>query len=935
MNAIKKILITGILIFLCRNAHALNVLGEIPNGTIWSIVDSPINVVGDLNIVELTIEPGVEIRVTGDYEIKVSGVISSLGNEESPVLFKPSDDNTTGWRGLYFEDTIPGSVFRWTQIKGANSSGVHIVRSNPSFDHVTFQGNRATYGGAIRAEISGDNLRITNSLFVDNFASTAGGAIYTVGPTGPDGAVLEVTESVFRQNNVGTTNDTMSNTSGGAIHIEGNSVITGSTFTENEARAYTIYALGGRYTRGGAVYIAQGRSEIKATTFMGNACRMGAHSQTPDASRAYGGAVYLASGELLLSNDLLVNNKLVASRNPDYRGGGVFIADGDCNIINSTLMLNDIHAVYRNGGLVEILNSILFFNNNSGEQVSGSVLATYSAIQNGFSGEGNISFNPIFNGLFAILPTSPAIDAGNPGTEFDDLFPPGQGSARNDLGYTGGPATQHWNNPVCYLDADRDGYGDPNNFVYMPRCTFDYVTDNSDCDDRDPTIFPGAGDSCPDPTTINGAHGFISNGTIWSIVDSPINVVGDLNIVGLTIEPGVEIRVTGDYEIKVSGVISSLGNEESPVVFKPSDDNTTGWRGLYFEDTIPGSAFRWTQIKGANSSGVHIVRSNPSFDHVTFQGNRATYGGAIRAEISGDNLRITNSLFVDNFASTAGGAIYTVGPTGPDDAVLEVTESVFRQNNVGTTNDTMSNTSGGAIHIEGNSVITGSTFTENEARAYTIYALGGRYTRGGAVYIAQGRSEIKATTFMGNACRMGAHSQTPDASRAYGGAVYLASGELLLSNDLLVNNKLVASRNPDYRGGGVFIADGDCNIINSTLMLNDIHAVYRNGGLVEILNSILFFNNNSGEQISGSVLATYSAIQNGFSGEGNTSADPIFNADFQLSNGSPCIDTGSSSGAPSSDIEGKHRPQGKGYDMGAYEFSIFTPMPWLFLLLDD
>lgn len=426
-------------------------------------------------------------------------------------------------------------------------------------------------------------------------------------------------------------------------------------------------------------------------------------------------------------------------------------------------------------------------------------------------------------------------------------------------------------------------------------------------------------------TYSNVVKGFINNGTVWSIEYSPINIVGDLKIGGLTIEQGVEIHITGNYKIEVSGVIHSLGSEELPVVFKPSDDNTTGWQGIYFEDTVSGSQFSWTRIEGANSSGVHIVRSNPSFDHVTFQGNSAVYGGAIRAEIFNNDLRITNSLFIDNYASTAGGAIYAVMPTGPDDPVLEVTGSVFRRNNVGNISDTYNNTSGGAIYVEGNSIITGSKFIENEAQAYTVYARDGRYARGGAVYIDKGFSEIKATTFMGNACRMGAHYQSPDKSCAYGGAVYLASGTIILSNDLLVNNELEGGRYPDHRGSGVFIASGNCTIVNSTLVHNNTHAVYRSGGQVEILNSILFFNNSGKEQVSGPVLATYSDIQNGFSGQRNMSYNPILNDKFQPGEGSPCIDSGTSRGAPNFDIEGKYRPQGKGYDIGAHEFSIIKP----------
>ncbi len=103
-------------------------------------------------------------------------------------------------------------------------------------------------------------------------------------------------------------------------------------------------------------------------------------------------------------------------------------------------MTSDPHAaLYRAGGTVSVLNSILFFNNNSRQQIAGTVVATFSDIQGGFAGEGNIGFNPIFDDQLAIVPPSPGIDAGDPDSAYNDVFPPGLGDSRNDLGYTGGP----------------------------------------------------------------------------------------------------------------------------------------------------------------------------------------------------------------------------------------------------------------------------------------------------------------------------------------------------------------------------------------------------------------------------------------------------------------------------------------------------------------
>jgi len=67
---------------------------------------------------------------------------------------------------------------------------------------------------------------------------------------------------------------------------------------------------------------------------------------------------------------------------------------------------------------------------------------------------------------------------------------------------------------------------------------------------------------------------------------------------------------------------------------------------------------------------------------------------------------------------------------------------------------------------------------------------------------------------------------------------------------------------------------------------------------------------------------------NGFTtptGNGNISVNPLFvnqtSGDYHLQSSSPCIDAGTSLNAPASDFEGITRPQGAGFDIGAYEYS--------------
>lgn len=67
-------------------------------------------------------------------------------------------------------------------------------------------------------------------------------------------------------------------------------------------------------------------------------------------------------------------------------------------------------------------------------------------------------------------------------------------------------------------------------------------------------------------------------------------------------------------------------------------------------------------------------------------------------------------------------------------------------------------------------------------------------------------------------------------------------------------------------------------------------------------------------------------------GEGNVTSDPLFvsawpNADVHLTSGSPAVDTGTSIGEITSDVEGNPRPSGGGFDIGAYEYQESVQAP--------
>lgn len=102
------------------------------------------------------------------------------------------------------------------------------------------------------------------------------------------------------------------------------------------------------------------------------------------------------------------------------------------------------------------------------------------------------------------------------------------------------------------------------------------------------------------------------------------------------------------------------------------------------------------------------------------------------------------------------------------------------------------------------------------------------------------------------------------------------------------------------------------SVINNTTSNNNGKAISVNSGNVSgsVARNNIFFND--------------ALNASGFTNDNNLTTDPNFvNAgsnDFHLNAGSPAIDKGLATGAPTTDFDGAARPVGAGIDMGAYEY---------------
>jgi len=176
----------------------------------------------------------------------------------------------------------------------------------------------------------------------------------------------------------------------------------------------------------------------------------------------------------------------------------------------------------------------------------------------------------------------------------------------------------------------------------------------------------------------------------------------------------------------------------------------------------------------------------------------------------------------------------------------------------------------------------------------------------------------------------------------YGGAFYCRDGESRIISCLVIDNTA------DVSGGGVFCDSADVTILNCVVAGNSVGSgsaggvwvsnntivgnctivgnIGRDGGgvlaseTVTIANCIVW--GNTVDQISGSATVTYCDVQGGAAGAGNIDLDPELTPEWHLTAGSPCVNQGTSSGAPDDDVDGEARPfpPGGSFDIGADEF---------------
>jgi len=499
--------------------------------------------------------------------------------------------------------------------------------SNPTLTNVTFSGNSADYGGGI-SNFDNSNAKLRNVTFNNNTAGIFGGGMDN------SSSSPNLTHVTFHNNSA---------LQGGGISnlLNSSPTLTNVVFYDNSATS-----------SGGGIYNSESHPLLTNLTFYGNSANTG-------------GGIYNNKSHPLLTN-------LTFYGNSANNGGGISNVESHPLLTNLTFYGN---FAYNNGGGIDnlysnptLVNCILWGDSaTSGSEIanfgSSAPVVSYSLVQGGYAGVGNIHADPRFlnpsAGDLHLDLDSPAIDSGN-----NEAVPVGINSdldgAPRFVDIASVPDTGNGTPPIVdrgayeasgVLYAAPTSQGDGNCRSWMNACTLQTALVTADSGYQ---VWVQQGIHKPTDTSDSSISFVLQPGVaLYGGFDGTESLISQRNwFTNVTVLSGdIDNNDLTDPFGVVTDTSNILGENSFSVVVS---------KGVTETAVLDGFIITAGQANAGDlddrGGGMKNLESNPTVVHVILRGNLATLGGGMYNWSS--NPALTNVVFHGNSASDSGGGMY-------------------------------------------------------------------------------------------------------------------------------------------------------------------------------------------------------------------------------------------------------------------------------------
>nr|NQU91277.1 DUF1565 domain-containing protein [Bacteroidota bacterium] len=833
------------------------------------------------------------LTITGGITMYGSGISISNSSptiQDVSIINNINDDYWSYGGGIYCSYSNPSLQNVNISNNSANTGGgIYCSFSNPQLQDVNISNNSTySYGGAGGGIFCYNSDPLLQGVIISENSSKNGGGIYC----DESNPVIENTDII---NN--TANGYQDTGGGGICCINSNPVLQGVNILNNTAYAFAIKG-------GGGICCINSNPTLSEVIISGNLS-------------TNGGGIYLENSSPEMQNVTISNNSTDANNTEDIGGGGICCKSSSPLLQNVQITSN--FSDRDGGGMVCSLNSSPTFidvtitdnsTNEYAERKGGGIYCVNSSTD--FENvliQGN--YAPMGGGFYFSSTSTQEFELvtikNNSATKGGGIY---CSSSDIEFHHTN-RSNIYFNNAVQGNDLFSDVLMEvvvdtfsvlyPTSYYAQPleNFTFDILNGKIELLDADLYVSPD-GD--------NENSGLTAGDPLKNIWAAQAKILTDsLHPHTIHLLEGIYSSTENEeiFPINMMNFLSLSGESENNVIL-----DAEGQAGVMLIENISNSSIEGITITGGNSNmggGIYCNNSNPVFQNLIISNNIATgYGGKNGGGIyCKDSNPIFNNVFILENEAEYGGGIWC-DHSSP--VLNNVTISYNSASDIAGSGDCYG---GGIACVNGsNPIFIGALISNNTTTGGWD---GEGY--GGGIYCDNSNPIIKNAFLLGNY------------AYDYGGGMHCH----LNCSPLLINTQFTGNEAGDSGGGISCLYDCFPTLVNVTISDNSSDEV---GGAIyayvtsspSIVNSILW--NNSPHEIFGnSINITYSDVKDGWEGEGNIDADPLFTETgdhpFSLTDESPCVNTGTPDTTglylPDLDLAGNPRFYGGRIDMGAYE----------------